>query len=177
MRCTVLGAGRGGLRSPRSSREGLHRHLVGQGHLDPRGHGEAPPERALSPGVVFPASLHAATDIAKALEGAVFVVVAVPSHAVRQVAYSRRATRPRRHAHRLRREGDRPRDAHDDERGDGRRPPGAVDPYLAVLSGPSFATEVAKGLRPRSPWRRAGSGFQVGAGRLPHEVLPAIHLR
>src|SRR6266545_1435704 len=87
MRCTVLGAGSWGT--------ALASLLAGKGYtvtawdkdtslLDDiaKNHRN---ERYL-PGVALPASLHAAADIAKALEGSELVVVAVPSHAVRQVA-------------------------------------------------------------------------------------------
>src|SRR6516164_3972521 len=87
MRCTVLGAGSWGT--------ALASLLAGKGYAvtawdkdaavldDIQKHHRN--ERYL-PGATFPASLHATTDVAKALEGAELVVVAVPSHAVRPVA-------------------------------------------------------------------------------------------
>src|SRR5512146_1488346 len=98
------------------------------------------------PGVALPAKLHAHADIVKALEGAELVVVAVPSHAVRPVAIEMK-----RHVHAgmpivnvakgieldsLMTMSEVLEDVL----------PVPLHPYVAVLSGPSFAKEVAKGL-------------------------------
>jgi glycerol-3-phosphate dehydrogenase (NAD(P)+) len=98
------------------------------------------------PGVPLSANLHAAADIVKSLEGAELVVLAVPSHAVRPVVIEMK-----RHVH-----AGTPivcvakgieqetlmtmSEAIEDVL------PVPLHPYLAVLSGPSFAKEVAKGL-------------------------------
>ena len=147
MRCSVLGAGSWGT--------ALSALLAGKGYTVTawdkersvledlaRNHRN---ERYL-PGVALPTALHASSDVAKALEGADLVVVAVPSHAVRQVAIE-----AKRHVH-----ADVPivcvakgvevetlmtmSEVLEDVL------PVPLHPYLAVLSGPSFAKEVAKGL-------------------------------
>ncbi len=147
MRCTVLGAGSWGT--------ALASLLAGKGYtvtawdkehsvLDDiaKNHRN---ERYL-PGAPLPTSLHASYEVAKALEGADLVVVAVPSHAVRQVAIE-----AKRHVHAgvpivcvakgvevetLMTMSEVLEDVL----------PVPLHPYLAVLSGPSFAKEVAKGL-------------------------------
>jgi len=147
MRCTVLGAGSWGT--------ALGSLLAGKGYtvtswdkdtalLDDisKNHRN---ERYL-PGAILPASLHASADVAKALEGSELVVVAVPSHAVRQVAIE-----AKRHVHAgtpivcvakgieletLMTMSEVLEDVL----------PVPLHPYLAILSGPSFAKEVAKGL-------------------------------
>src|SRR5512146_2900865 len=147
MRCTVLGAGSWGT--------ALASLLAGKGYavtawdkdtavLDDiqKNHRN---ERYL-PGAAFPPSLHATPDVAKALEGAELVVLAVPSHAVRQVAIE---------AKRLVHAGTpivcvakgieletlmTMSEVLEDVL------PVPLHPYVAVLSGPSFAKEVAKGL-------------------------------
>jgi glycerol-3-phosphate dehydrogenase (NAD(P)+) len=98
------------------------------------------------PGVALTPTLGAKPDVARALEGAELVVVAVPSHAVRQVAIE-----AKRHVHAgtpivcvakgieldtLMTMSEVLEDVL----------PVPLHPYLAVLSGPSFAKEVAKGL-------------------------------
>jgi glycerol-3-phosphate dehydrogenase (NAD(P)+) len=147
MRCTVLGAGSWGT--------ALASLLAGKGYsvtswdkehavLDDiaKAHRN---ERYL-PGVALPSSLYATADVAKALEGADLVVLAVPSHAVRHVAIEMK-----RHVHAgtpivnvakgievetLMTMSEVLEDVL----------PVPLHPYLAVLSGPSFAKEVAKGL-------------------------------
>jgi glycerol-3-phosphate dehydrogenase (NAD(P)+) len=147
MRCTVLGAGSWGT--------ALASLLAGKGYgvtswdkdvavLDDiqKNHRN---ERYLS-GMPLPPSLHAAPDVAKALEGAELVVLAVPSHAVRQVTIE-----AKRHVHAgtpivcvakgielesLMTMSEVLEDVL----------PVTLHPYIAVLSGPSFAKEVAKGL-------------------------------
>ncbi len=147
MRCTVLGAGSWGT--------ALASLLAGKGHgvtawdkdhavLEDiaRNHRN---ERYL-PGLALPPNLHATPDIAKALEGAELVVVAVPSHAVRSAAIE-----AKRHVHAgtpvvcvakgievetLMTMSEVLEDVL----------PVPLHPYLAVLSGPSFAKEVARGL-------------------------------
>ncbi len=147
MRCTVLGAGSWGT--------ALGSLLAAKGYavtswdkdtsvLDDiaKNHRN---ERYL-PGVELPSSHHATPDVAKALEGADLVVVAVPSHAVRQVAIeSKRLV----HAgtpivnvakgielETLMTMSEVLEDVF----------PVPLHPYVAILSGPSFAKEVAKGL-------------------------------
>lgn len=98
------------------------------------------------PGVALSANLHAASEIVKALEGAELVVLAVPSHAVRPVVIEMK-----RHVHAgtpivcvakgieqetLMTMSEVMEDVL----------PVPLHPYLAVLSGPSFASEVARGL-------------------------------
>ena len=102
-------------------------------------------ERYLS-GIALSANLHAAPEIVKALEGAELVVLAVPSHAVRSVVIEMK-----RHVHAgtpivcvakgieqetLMTMSEVLEDVL----------PVPLHPYVAVLSGPSFAKEVAKGL-------------------------------
>jgi glycerol-3-phosphate dehydrogenase (NAD(P)+) len=147
MRCTVLGAGSWGT--------ALASLLAGKGYTVMSWDKDAPVlediarnhrnERYL-PGVALPAALHATPDAAKALEGADLVVLAVPSHAVRQVAIDMK-----RHVHAgtpivnvakgievetLMTMSEVMEDVL----------PVPLHPYIAVLSGPSFAKEVAKGL-------------------------------
>jgi glycerol-3-phosphate dehydrogenase (NAD(P)+) len=147
MRCTVLGAGSWG-----TALAGL---LAGKGYTVTAWDKESSVlediakhhrnERYL-PGVPLPASLHASADIARSLEGAELVVVAVPSHAVRPVAIEMK-----RHVHAgmpivcvakgielatLMTMSEVLEDVL----------PVPLHPYVAVLSGPSFAKEVAKGL-------------------------------
>ena len=147
MRCTVLGAGSWGT--------ALASLLAGKGYTvtawdkDPgvlediaKHHRN---ERYL-PGVPLPATMHASVDAAKALEGAELVVVAVPSHAVRPAIIE-----AKRHVHAgtpvvcvakgieldtLMTMSEVLEDVL----------PVPLHPYVAVLSGPSFAKEVAKGL-------------------------------
>jgi len=98
------------------------------------------------PGVALSANLHATPDIVKSLEGAELVVLAVPSHALRPVAIEMK-----RHVHAgtpivcvakgieqesLMTMSEVLEDVL----------PVPLHPYIAVLSGPSFAKEVAKGL-------------------------------
>jgi glycerol-3-phosphate dehydrogenase (NAD(P)+) len=147
MRCSVLGAGSWGT--------ALASNLAGKGYTVTawdkdagvlediaRNHRN---ERYL-PGAVLPPTLHASADIAKALEGAELVVMAVPSHAIRQVAIE-----AKRHVHAgvpivcvakgieletLMTMSEVLEDVL----------PVPLHPYVAVLSGPSFAKEVAKSL-------------------------------
>jgi glycerol-3-phosphate dehydrogenase (NAD(P)+) len=147
MRCSVLGAGSWGT--------ALASLLAGKGYTvtawdkdqgvleDIAKHHRN--ERYL-PGVPLPATLHASADAAKALEGAELVVVAVPSHAVRPAIIE-----AKRHVHAgtpvvcvakgieldtLMTMSEVLEDVL----------PVPLHPYVAVLSGPSFAKEVAKGL-------------------------------
>jgi glycerol-3-phosphate dehydrogenase (NAD(P)+) len=98
------------------------------------------------PGIPLSANLHAATEITRALEGAELVVLAVPSHAIRPVVIEMK-----RHVHAgtpivcvakgieqetLMTMSEVLEDVL----------PVPLHPYVAVLSGPSFAKEVAKGL-------------------------------
>ncbi len=147
MRCTVLGAGSWGT--------ALASVLAGKGYTVTTWDKDQPVlddiarnhrnERYL-PGVPLPATLHANADIVKALEGAELVVLAVPSHAVRPVIIE-----AKRHVHAgtpvvcvakgieldtLMTMSEVLEDVL----------PVPLHPYVAVLSGPSFAKEVAKGL-------------------------------
>jgi len=147
MRCAVLGAGSWGT--------ALASLLAGKGFpvtawdkevsvLDEiaRSHRN---ERYL-PGVALPPALHATPDLGRALEGAELVVLAVPSFAVRQVAIE---------AKRLVHAGTpvvcvakgieletlmTMSEVMEDVL------PVPLHPYVAVMSGPSFAREVARGL-------------------------------
>jgi len=98
------------------------------------------------PGVPLPAALTATADLPRALEGAEIVVLAVPSHAIRQVAIE-----AKRHVHAgvplvsaakgieldtLMTMNEVLEDVL----------PVPLHPYLCFLGGPSFAKEVAKGL-------------------------------
>jgi glycerol-3-phosphate dehydrogenase (NAD(P)+) len=98
------------------------------------------------PGVPLPAALTATADLPRALEGAELVVLAVPSHAIRQVAIE-----AKRHVHAgvplvsaakgieldtLMTMNEVLEDVL----------PVPLHPYLCFLGGPSFAKEVAKGL-------------------------------
>ncbi len=147
MRCTVLGAGSWGT--------ALGALLAAKGYAVTSWDKDVPVlddieknhrnERYL-PGVALPADMHATPDVARALEGAELVVVAVPSHAVRQVAIE-----SKRHVHAgmpiicvakgielesLMTMSEVLEDVF----------PVPLHPYIAILSGPSFAKEVAKGL-------------------------------
>jgi glycerol-3-phosphate dehydrogenase (NAD(P)+) len=147
MRCTVLGAGSWGtaLASLLASKgytvtawDKDHAVLedIAKNHRN---------ERYL-PGVPLASGLHASADVARALEGAELVVLAVPSHAVRPVAIE-----SKRHVHAgtpivcvakgieldsLMTMSEVLEDVL----------PVPLHPYVAVLSGPSFAKEVARGL-------------------------------
>jgi glycerol-3-phosphate dehydrogenase (NAD(P)+) len=147
MRCTVLGAGSWGT--------ALASLLAGKGYTvtawdkdqavleDIAKHHRN--DRYL-PGAALPATLHASGDVHKALEGAELVVLAVPSHAIRPVVIE-----AKRHVHAgtpivcvakgielesLMTMSEVIEDIL----------PVPLHPYIAVLSGPSFAKEVAKGL-------------------------------
>jgi glycerol-3-phosphate dehydrogenase (NAD(P)+) len=147
MRCTVLGAGSWGT--------ALAALLAGKGYTvtswdkdqavleDIARHHRN--DRYL-PGIALPRTLHASADVAKALEGSELVVLAVPSHAVRAVVIE-----AKRHVHAgmpvvcvakgieletLMTMSEVIEDVL----------PVPLHPYIAILSGPSFAKEVAKGL-------------------------------
>jgi len=147
MRCAVLGAGSWGT--------ALASLLAGKGYQVTAWDKDVPVldeiarshrnERYL-PGVALPPTLHATPDLAKALEGAELVVLAVPSFAVRQVVIE---------AKRLVHAGTpvvcvakgieletlmTMSEVIEDVL------PVPLHPYVAVMSGPSFAKEVAKGL-------------------------------
>ena len=147
MRCTVLGAGSWGT--------ALAALLAGKGHSVTSWDKDAAVlediakrhrnERYLS-GLALPPGLRATPDVAKALEGAELVVIAVPSHAVRPAAIE-----AKRHVHAgtpvvcvakgievetLMTMSEVLEDVL----------PVPLHPYVAVLSGPSFAKEVARSL-------------------------------
>ncbi len=147
MRCSVLGAGSWGT--------ALASLLAGKGYTVTSWDKDAPVLEDIArnhrndrylPGAALPPTLHATPDVHKALEGAELVVVAVPSHAVRQVTIE-----AKRHIHAgtpivcvakgielesLMTMSEVMEDVL----------PVPLHPYLAILSGPSFAKEVAKGL-------------------------------
>jgi glycerol-3-phosphate dehydrogenase (NAD(P)+) len=147
MRCTVLGAGSWGT--------ALASLLAGKGYTvvawdkDPavlEDVGKAHRNERYLPGVALPSTLHSTPDVQKALEGAELVVVAVPSHAVRQATIE-----AKRHVHAgtpivcvakgielesLMTMSEVMEDVL----------PVPLHPYVAILSGPSFAKEVARGL-------------------------------
>jgi glycerol-3-phosphate dehydrogenase (NAD(P)+) len=147
MRCTVLGAGSWGT--------ALAASLGGKGYTVTAWDKDTAVLEDISknhrnerylPGATLPPTLHSHADVAKALEGAELLVLAVPSHAVRQVAIE-----AKRHVHAgvpivcvakgieletLMTMSEVLEDVL----------PVPLHPYLAVLSGPSFAKEVAKGL-------------------------------
>jgi glycerol-3-phosphate dehydrogenase (NAD(P)+) len=147
MRATVLGAGSWGT--------ALASVLAGKGWPVMCWDKDDPTLRAISqkhensrylPGIALPASLHGASDLARALEGAELVVLAVPSHAMRQVAIE-----AKHHLHAgvpivsaakgieletLMTMSEVLEDVL----------PVAMHPYLTFLGGPSFATEVARGM-------------------------------
>ena len=147
MRSTVLGAGSWGT--------ALGSVLAGKGwpvllwDADP-----APLEAIASrhensrylPGVPLPATLESRKDLARALEGAELVVLAVPSHAMREVAVAAGPHLPAQtpiccvakgvEVSTLMTMSEVLEDV---------LPP-ALHPYLTFLSGPSFAGEVARGL-------------------------------
>jgi glycerol-3-phosphate dehydrogenase (NAD(P)+) len=147
MRTTVLGAGSWGT--------ALASLLAGKGYTVTAWDKEAAVlediarnhrnERYL-PGISLSTNLHAASEIVKALEGSELVVLAVPSHAIRPVVIEMK-----RHVHAgtpivcvakgieqetLMTMSEVLEDVL----------PVPLHPYVAVLSGPSFAKEVAKGL-------------------------------
>ncbi len=122
------------------------------------------------PGITFSSNLHASSEIAKALEGAELVVLAVPSHAIRPVVIEMK-----RHVHAgtpivcvakgieqetLMTMSEVLEDVL----------PVPLHPYVAVLSGPSFAKEVAKGLP---------TAVTVAARweRVAHQVQDAFHCK
>ncbi len=147
MRCSVLGAGSWGT--------ALASLLAGKGYTVTSWDKDTPVLEDIAktprndrylPGAPLPTTLHATPDVQKALEGAELVVVAVPSHAVRQVTIE-----AKRHIHAgtpivcvakgielesLMTMSEVMEDVL----------PVPLHPYLAILSGPSFAKEVANGL-------------------------------
>ena len=147
MRCTVLGAGSWGtaLASLLASK-GYNVTAWDKDHAVIDDIAKNHRNERYLPGVALPPTLLASPDIARALEGAELVVVAVPSHAVRQVIIE-----AKRHVHAgtpvvcvakgieldtLMTMSEVLEDVL----------PVPLHPYVAVLSGPSFAKEVAKGL-------------------------------
>ncbi len=147
MRCTVLGAGSWGT--------ALASNLAGKGYTvtawdkdqgvldDIAKHHRN--ERYL-PGATLPPTLHASGEVAKALEGAELVVLAVPSHAIRPVAIE-----AKRHVHagvpivcvakgiELETSMTMSEVLEDVL-------PVSMHPYLAFIGGPSFAKEVVRAL-------------------------------
>lgn len=124
------------------------------------------------PGVVLPAALTPTGNMAAALDGAQFVVVAVPSHGVREVAHTANAHLPRacaivsatkgleegsllRMSEVLRRELS---DAGE----------------IVVLSGPSFASELARGLP--TALVAAGDSSAIVEAVMAHFRSPVLRL-
>jgi glycerol-3-phosphate dehydrogenase (NAD(P)+) len=146
MRSTVLGAGSWGT--------ALGSVLAGKGFPVTVWDADGAPLEAIAtrhenvrylPGIPLPEALGASPDLARALEGAELVVLAVPSHAVRQVAI---AARPHLRA------GVPVCSAAKGVEVDTLMTmsevledvlPVAMHPYFTFLSGPSFAAEVARG--------------------------------
>jgi glycerol-3-phosphate dehydrogenase (NAD(P)+) len=98
------------------------------------------------PGAQLPPTLHAVADLARAVEGADLVVLAVPSHAMRAVAIEAK--------HHLHAGAPIVSAAKGIEQGTSMTMsevledvlPVSMHPYLAFLGGPSFAKEVVRGL-------------------------------
>jgi glycerol-3-phosphate dehydrogenase (NAD(P)+) len=147
MRTTVLGAGSWG--TALASLLGSKGHAVTAWDKDTgvlEDIGKHHRNQRYLPDVPLSPNLHASPDIAKALEGAELVVLAVPSHAVRGVTIEMK-----RHVHagtpvvcvaKGIEEGSlmTMSEVLEDVL------PVPLHPYIAILSGPSFAKEVAKGL-------------------------------
>ena len=53
--------------------------------------------------------------------------------------------------------------------------PVAMHPYVAYSAAPPSPRRWPRGCPPPSPWRRAGTGWRAGPGRLPHPLLPRLH--
>jgi glycerol-3-phosphate dehydrogenase (NAD(P)+) len=133
---------------------------------------ESRQNRTYLPGVTLPAALVPTGDVQSALDGAQFVVIAVPSHGVRDVA---RALRP--HwpdscamvsATKGLEEGSLLRMSqvlHEELRGGGE---------VVVLSGPSFASELARGLP--TAIVAAGESPAVVEAVMSHFRSPALRL-
>jgi len=147
MRCCVLGAGSWGT--------ALASLLAGKGFpvttwdkdtavLDEIAHAHHN-ERYL-PGVALPATLLATPDLSRALEGAELVVMAVPSFAVRQVAIEAKRLLHAGTPVVCVAKGIEPETLMTMTEVMEDILPVPLHPYLAVMSGPSFAREVAKGL-------------------------------
>jgi len=147
MRSTVLGAGSWGtaLASVLASK-GYAVHLWGRDPVVVEGVAARHENARYLPGTELPPSLHATTQLGKALEGAELVVLAVPSHAIRQVAIE-----AKHHLH----AGVPIVSAAKGIEGETLMTmnevledvlPVAMHPYHTFLGGPSFAREVAKQL-------------------------------
>ena len=137
------------------------------------------------PGVPLPETLRAEPDLARALEGAELVVIAVPSLAARPVAVLARPCAPRGHPGLHGGEGRRGRHADDDERGAGGRAArgGAPVPHLPLRS--SFAVEVARGaptaVTVAGRWNRMGGWCRTpstpgASGPTPRPTWPGLRL-
>jgi glycerol-3-phosphate dehydrogenase (NAD(P)+) len=147
MRCTVIGAGSWGTAlATVLAGKGFPVMLWGRDAAVVEALGRKRENPHYLPGVQLPPSLGATTDIAKALEGAELAVLAVPSHAMRQVAIE-----AKRHLH----AGYAVVSAAKGIEGDTLMTmnevledvlPVSMHPYLCFLGGPSFAKEVVRGL-------------------------------
>src|SRR5574342_127496 len=147
MRCTVLGAGSWGtaLASLLASK-GYNVTAWDKDHAVIDDIAKNHRNERYLPGVALPPTLLASPDIARALEGAELLVVAVPSHAVRQVIIE-----AKRHVHSgtpivCVAKGIELETLMTMSEGIEDVLPVPLHPYIAILSGPSFAKEVAKGL-------------------------------
>ena len=180
MRSTVLGAGSWGtaLASVLASK-GFPVTLWGRDAAGARRRGEgATRTRTTCPASSCRPRSGPAPNLARALEGAELVVFAVPSSGMRQVAIE-----AKRHLHagtavvsaaKGIEEGSLMSMAEvlEDVL------PVAMHPYLAYIGGPSFATEVVQqmptAITVAGRWDRVDP---VGAGRLPHPLVPPLHLQ
>ena len=131
---------------------------------------DARENRRYLPGVTLPASVHATGDHAEALDGSSLVVLAVPSHFLRQVLVPMAAAVPRGAMLLSAAKGFEPSSALRMSEVLGQVVAGRA---VAVLSGPSFAREVAAGL----PTALVVASTDAGVARRLQERLSAPAFR